>query len=92
MAHKITQGWAAPAFWKRWLISRVAVYPPLVVLAFAFRALFRDIPTLLSLFLIAACLTALTHRVDPARAASAAGCVAQHLITSHARTILTIKT
>lgn len=59
MVNKITQGWAAPAFWKRWLISMVAVYPPLVVLVFAFRALFRDIPTLLSLFLIAACLTAL---------------------------------
>ncbi|MEP1590869.1 hypothetical protein [Sulfitobacter sp.] len=38
----------------------VAVYPPLVALVFAFRALFYDMPALLSLFLIASCLTALT--------------------------------
>lgn len=59
MADRNTQGRAGPAFWKRWLVSMVAVYPPLVVV-FAFRALFRDMPTLLSLFLITACLTALT--------------------------------
>ncbi|MCF7728154.1 hypothetical protein [Sulfitobacter sp. M22] len=60
MADKNTQGREAPAFWKRWLISMVAVYPPLVALVFAFRALFYDMPALLSLFLIASCLTALT--------------------------------
>jgi antibiotic biosynthesis monooxygenase (ABM) superfamily enzyme len=60
MAIKNVQGRTTPAFWKRWLISMVAVYPPLVVLVFAFRALFYDMPTLLSLFLIAASLTALT--------------------------------
>ena len=51
---------ARPAFWKRWLVSMISVYPPLVVLVFAFRALFQDMPTLLSLFLIAGCLTGMT--------------------------------
>lgn len=49
-----------PAFWKRWMISMVAVYPPLVCLVFVSRYLLNDVPMVVSLFIIAFCLTGLS--------------------------------
>ncbi|MHA6344304.1 hypothetical protein [Roseivivax sp. CAU 1761] len=49
-----------PAFWKRWALAMLAVYPPLVALVYASRALLKGVPTPASLFLIALCLTGLS--------------------------------
>ncbi|MEQ8694346.1 MAG: hypothetical protein RIC85_03350 [Gammaproteobacteria bacterium] len=49
-----------PAFWKRWMVSMLAVYPPLVVLFYLSRTMLQDVPAAASLFLIALCLTGLS--------------------------------
>lgn len=50
----------APAFWKRWAVSMLAVYPPLVILVYLSRTVLSGVPTPVSLFLIALCLTGLS--------------------------------
>ncbi len=49
-----------PVFWKRWAISMLGVYPPLVVLVLASQRLLQGAPVAVSLFIIAFCLTGLT--------------------------------
>ena len=49
-----------PPFWKRWTVSMLAVYPPLVALVYLSRSVLKGVPTAASLFLIAACLTGLS--------------------------------
>ncbi|GLO80303.1 hypothetical protein [Sulfitobacter litoralis] len=49
-----------PVFWKRWAVSMLAVYPPLVCLVLASRYVLDSTPVVLSLFIIATCLTGLT--------------------------------
>ncbi len=49
-----------PAFWKRWCVSMLAVYPPLVCLVLAQQLIFGQLPLLVSLFLVAFCLTGLS--------------------------------
>lgn len=49
-----------PALWKRWLLSFVAVYPPLVVLVAALSPVTEGLPVALRLLLVAAILTGLT--------------------------------
>jgi antibiotic biosynthesis monooxygenase (ABM) superfamily enzyme len=48
------------AFWKRWAISMLGVYPPLVVLVLATQSMLQDFPIIVSLFVIAVCLTGIT--------------------------------
>lgn len=50
----------APAFWKRWAISMLGVYPPLVVLVLVSQSLLQGAPVVVPLFVIACCLTGLT--------------------------------
>jgi len=52
-----------PAFWKRWAISMLGVYPPLVVLVLATQSMLQGFPIIASLFVIAVCLTGLTTGV-----------------------------
>ncbi len=49
-----------PVFWKRWAVSMLAVYPPLVCLVLASRYVLDSTHVVLSLFIIATCLTGLT--------------------------------
>ena len=49
-----------PPLWKRWLLSFVAVYPPLVVLVAALSPLTEGLPVAVRLLLVAAILTGLT--------------------------------
>lgn len=49
-----------PVFWKRWAVSMLAVYPPLVILVFASQYVLSEVPLLVSLFVIAFCLTGLS--------------------------------
>ena len=49
-----------PIFWKRWTVSMLAVYPPLVCLVLASQFVLGDVPLLISLFIIAFCLTGLS--------------------------------
>lgn len=50
----------SPAFWKRWTVSMIAVYPPLVVLVFIAQSVLEGMPQLATLFIIAFCLTGLS--------------------------------
>lgn len=52
-----------PPLWKRWLLSFVAVYPPLVVLVAALSPMTEGLPVALRLLLVAAILTGLTTAV-----------------------------
>ncbi len=54
------KGAGHPAFWKRWVVSMLAVYPPLVLLVYGSRELLQGVPPLASLFLIALVLTGLS--------------------------------
>ena len=49
-----------PVFWKRWTVSMLAVYPPLVCLVLLSNYVFGDLPMLVSLFIVAFCLTGLS--------------------------------
>jgi len=49
-----------PPFWKRWFLSFVAVYPPLVILVTALSPVTEGLPVALRLLLVAAILTGLT--------------------------------
>jgi antibiotic biosynthesis monooxygenase (ABM) superfamily enzyme len=49
-----------PPLWKRWLLSFVAVYPPLVVLVAALSPLTEGLPVAVRLLLVAAILTGVT--------------------------------
>lgn len=49
-----------PLFWKRWAISMLAVYPPLVLLVWALQPITSRMPSAVGLFLIAGVLTGLT--------------------------------
>lgn len=49
-----------PVFWKRWAVSMLAVYPPLVCLVFVSKYVLEGVPMMVSLFIIAFCLTGLS--------------------------------
>lgn len=49
-----------PVFWKRWAVSMLAVYPPLVCLVFVSKYVLEGAPMMVSLFIIAFCLTGLS--------------------------------
>ncbi|UMA67141.1 hypothetical protein LVO79_19245 (plasmid) [Roseivivax marinus] len=49
-----------PVFWKKWAVAMLAVYPPLVVLVYLSRSVMSELPTPVTLFLIALCLTGLS--------------------------------
>ena len=51
-----------PIFWKRWLLSMIAVYPALVVLFYLLRSMISGLPTPVSLFIVAFLLTGLNVR------------------------------
>ncbi|AJE47685.1 hypothetical protein [Celeribacter indicus] len=51
-----------PPFWKRWLVSMIAVYPALIVIFYMLRPVAANLPTPLSLFLVAFFLTGLNAR------------------------------
>ncbi len=51
---------ASPAFWKRWTVSMLAVYPPLVCLVIVSQYVLGWAHPLLSLSIIAFCLTGLS--------------------------------
>lgn len=46
-----------PKFWKRWVISMLAVYPALILLVALTRPFTRDMPIAASLFIVALLLT-----------------------------------
>ncbi|MEQ8603217.1 MAG: antibiotic biosynthesis monooxygenase [Marivibrio sp.] len=49
-----------PRFWKRWTVSMLAVYPPLVLLVTALQPITGDLPQAAGLFLVALILTGIT--------------------------------
>lgn len=51
---------AVPPFWKRWVVSMVAVYPALMALIFALAPVTNGLPRPLGLFIVALVLTGLT--------------------------------
>lgn len=51
-----------PPFWKRWLVSMIAVYPALIVIFYMLRPVAANLPTPVSLFLVAFFLTGLNAR------------------------------
>jgi len=53
---------ALRAFWKRWALSMMAVYPTLIVLFYLLRSVTADLPIPASLFLVAFILTGLNTR------------------------------
>ena len=55
-----SQARTVPVFWKRWAVSMLAVYPPLVCLVVASKYVLDGAPMLVSLFIIAFCLTGLS--------------------------------
>lgn len=54
-AQKPTQ----PRFWKRWVVSMLAVYPALILLVLATRPFTQNMPLAASLFIVALLLTGL---------------------------------
>ncbi|MET4104065.1 MAG: hypothetical protein ACU0CB_13305 [Roseovarius sp.] len=51
-----------PAFWKRWAVSMLGVYPLLIMIFYALRPVTEGLPVPVSLFLVALVLTGLNGR------------------------------
>lgn len=51
-----------PAFWKRWMVSLLGVYPLLIVIFYALQPLTRNMPVIVSLLLVAFVLTGVNAR------------------------------
>jgi antibiotic biosynthesis monooxygenase (ABM) superfamily enzyme len=58
--HEARFATAVPPFWKRWVVSMLAVYPALVALIYLMHPLLDGLPTPVSLFIIALLLTGLS--------------------------------